>query len=51
MEGIDRNSIPFKDQNKASFMTQVSIQVKKFFYLFDYYYYYYFVELLGTTYL
>ena len=38
MEGNDPNSISFHDQNKANLMTQVSIQVKKFFYLFDYFF-------------
>jgi hypothetical protein len=46
MEGTDSKSIPFEDQNKANLMTQVSIQVNKLFYLFDYSF---FVQLLATT--
>jgi carbamoylphosphate synthase small subunit len=34
MEGTDRQLISFQDQNKRDLMTQVSIQVKKFFNLF-----------------
>ena len=46
MEGTDPKSISFEDQNKANLMAQVSIQVNKIFYLFNYLF---FIKLLATT--